>query len=175
LKRENNLPVLGELKTARSRRSLRCPPVVVEALRARRDLQVEEREAAGPSWSAEWAKQELVFTTANGRPVDASNLRRYFRSACKRAGIGRWTPYEMRHSAASLMSAAGVPLEHVADVLGHDGTRMAALVYRHVLAPTVDAGAAPMQALLGEPDGAIGSPSGSPGAAGGPDEGSDKG
>jgi integrase len=75
----------------------------------------------------------------------------------------------MRHSAASLMSAAGVPLEHVADVLGHNGTRMAALVYRHVLAPTVDAGSAPMQALLGEPDDALGSPPGSPAGAGGPD------
>jgi len=41
---------------------------------------------------------------------------------------------------------------------------MAALVYRHMLAPTFEAGAAPMQALLGEPDGAIGSPIGSPGA-----------
>ena len=65
------------------------------------------------------------------------------------------------------MSAAGVPLEHVVDVLGHDSTRMAALVYRHVLAPTVEAGAAPMQALLsgdaGEPNGGIGSPNGSPG------------
>jgi hypothetical protein len=40
---------------------------------------------------------------------------------------------------------------------------MAALVYPHVLAPTVDAGAAPMQALLGEPDEAIGSPGGSEG------------
>jgi len=105
----------------------------------------------------------LVFTTATGRPVDASNLRRYFPRACKAAGIGRWTPYEMRHSAASLMSAAGVPLEQVADVLGHNGTRMAALVYRHVLAATIEAGAGPMQTLLGEPDGAIGSPVGSPG------------
>ena len=58
----------------------------------------------------------------------------------------------MRHWAASLMSAAGVPLEHVADVLGHDSTRMAALVYRHVLAPTVEAGAAPMQSLLAGDD-----------------------
>jgi integrase len=92
MKRENNLPVLRELKTARSGRSLRSPPVVVEALRERRVLQDEERAAPGSSWSAERATQELVFTTANGRPVDASNLRRYFRSACKRAGIGRWTP-----------------------------------------------------------------------------------
>jgi integrase len=167
LKREDNRPVLGELKTAKSRRSLRCPPVVVEALRRRRDLQRDERAAAGPEWVDEWDPEQLVFTTATGRPIDASNLRRYFRQACKRAGIGRWTPYEMRHSAASLMSAAGVPLEHVADVLGHDSTRMAALVYRHVLAPTVEAGAAPMQALLsgdgGEPHDGIGSPIGSPG------------
>jgi integrase len=126
--REDNRPVLGELKTARSRRSLRCPPVVIEALRERRVLQEEERAAAGARWSEGWATEELVFTTANGRPVDASNLRRYFRRACNTAGIGRWTPYEMRHSVASLMSAAGVPLEHVADVLGHNGTRMAALV-----------------------------------------------
>jgi hypothetical protein len=45
---------------------------------------------------------------------------------------------------------------------GTTGPRMAALAYRHVLAPTVEAGAAPMQALLGEPDEGIGSPVGSP-------------
>ena len=39
---------------------------------------------------------------------------------------------------------------------------MAALVSRHVLAPTVEAGATPMQALLGEPGESIGSPDGSP-------------
>jgi integrase len=83
-----------------------------------------------------------------GRAVDASNLRRCFRRACEAAGIGQWTPYEMRHAAASLMSAAGVPLELVADMLGHTGTRMTALVYRHALARTVEAGATPMQRLL---------------------------
>jgi integrase len=170
LKREDNRPVLGEQTTAKSRRSLRCPPVVVEALRRRRDLQADERAAAGREWADAWDPEHLVFTTATGRPIDASNLRRYVREECKRAGIGRWTPYEMRHSTASLMSAAGVPLEHVADVLGHDSTRMAALVCRHVLAPTVEAGAAPMQALLsgdaGEPHGGIGSPNGSHGRSG---------
>jgi integrase len=109
--------------------------VVVDALRRRRKLQEEERAAAGSRWAREWDAADLVFRTANGRPVDASNLRRYFRQACNAAKIGRWTPYEIRHSAASLMSAAGVPLELVADVLGHTGTRMAALVYRHALAP----------------------------------------
>ena len=37
------------------------------------------------------------------------------------------------------MSASGVPLEQIADVLSHDGTRMTALVYRHAVTPTVSA------------------------------------
>ena len=81
--------------------------MVVEAQRRRQALQLDERDAAGRQWSQHWAAERLVFTTAYGRPVDASNLRRYFKQACDRAGIGRWTPYEMRHSAASLLSAAG--------------------------------------------------------------------
>jgi hypothetical protein len=40
--------------------------------------------------------------------------------------------------------------------------RVAALVYRRVLAPTVAAGAARMQALVGEPGDGVGSPDGSP-------------
>lgn len=58
----------------------------------------------------------------------------------------------MRHSAASLLSAAGVPLEQIADTLGHEGTRMVTLVYRHAIAPTVEAAAGPMQQLFGAED-----------------------
>ncbi len=135
LKRENNRPVMGELKTKRSRRSLACPPFVVEALRRRQAHQGMERIAAGPDWSERWVAEQLVFTTTAGTPVDASNLRRFFRRACENAGIGRWMPYEMRHTAASLLSDDGVPSEHVADLLGHDGTRMVAQVYRHTISP----------------------------------------
>ena len=49
----------------------------------------------------------------------------------KAAGLGHWTPSELRHSAASLLSAAGVPLEVIADVLGHASTRMLEQHYRH--------------------------------------------
>ena len=31
-----------------------------------------------------------------------------------------------------------MPLERIADVLGHDGTRMTAQIYRHAVAPTID-------------------------------------
>jgi hypothetical protein len=46
------------------------------------------------------------------------------------------------------MSAAGLPLERVADVLGHDGTRTTAPVHRHAVSPTV-AGALLMEDALG--------------------------
>ena len=61
----------------------------------------------------------------------------------------RWHPHELRHSAASLLSAAGVPLEEVADVLGHASTRVTSQTYRHATTPTVEAGADPMEGLFG--------------------------
>jgi integrase len=38
------------------------------------------------------------------------------------------------------MSEAGIPIETIADQLGHDGTRMTLLIYRHATKPTVSAG-----------------------------------
>ena len=56
-----------------------------------------------------------------------------------RSGVeGRWTPYEMRHTAVSLLSDAGVPPEQIADLLGHVDTRMVLLTYRHAVVPVVD-------------------------------------
>lgn len=141
-------PSLVEPKTARSRRSLRIPAPVVDALRAHADAQADEIAVLGQAWPAEWA--ELVFTSEAGTPIDPANARRELRNVAKAAGLDGLRPYDLRHSAASLLAASGVPLEHVADVLGHDGLRMARLVYVHALSPSVDAAVAPMEALLAE-------------------------
>ena len=71
------------------------------------------------------------------RANSTSHIQRQFARPTKDAGLGTWHPHELRHSAASILSAAGVPLEHIADTLGHDGTRMTALVYRHAITPTI--------------------------------------
>jgi len=42
-----------------------------------------------------------------------------------------------------------VPLEEVADVLGHASTRLTSATYRHKTTPTVEAGARPMDEILG--------------------------
>jgi Phage integrase family len=46
-----------------------------------------------------------------------------------------WHPHELRHSAASLMLAKGVPLQVDSEALGHSSIRMTADVYGHVLQP----------------------------------------
>ncbi len=82
----------------------------------------------------------------------------------------------MRHTAASLLSDDGVPLEYVADLLGHDGTRMVAQVYRHAVSPTVGVAAARMERLLGGATPAsIGSPPGSPAGQRHPETNADQG
>jgi integrase len=145
LKRERNQLRLGDPKTPRSRRSLNLPAPVLIALRAHRRRQIEDRLQAGSTW----VDNDLVFCTTIGTAIDPSNLRREFSAMTTAAGLGHWTPNELRHSAASLLSATGVPLEHIADVLGHDGTRMTAVVYRHAVTPTVTAAVAPMEKLFG--------------------------
>ncbi len=122
------------LKTRRSRRSLAAPPIVIDALHTQRQRQADEwarRDLRPPG------ADDLVFTTTEATPIDPSNLRRQFARLTEDAGLGTWHPHELRHSAASILSAAGVPLEHIADTLGHDGTRMTALVYRHAITPTI--------------------------------------
>lgn len=137
--------LVGEPKTPRSRRALDMPSPVVEALRAHRGRQVVERLASGP----EWLDTGLVFTTKQGAPIDPANLRREFRRLTNAAGLGAWHPHELRHSTASILSAAGVPLEVVSDVLGHEGPRVTAAVYRHAITPTVAGGRAPMEHAFG--------------------------
>jgi integrase len=144
LKRQQNKLVIGEPKTLRSRRTLDMPGLVVASLKRHREHQSKERVVAGE----DWVETGLVFATTVGTPIDPSNLRREFAKLTRKAGIGHWHPHELRHSAASLLSAAGVPIEQISDVLGHEGPRTTAAVYRHLVNPSVSAGKAPMDALF---------------------------
>jgi integrase len=145
LKAEKSGLRLGETKTPKSRRPLTLPRPVVDALRAHRKRQMEEQMKARRTWR----DTGHVFTTEIGTPVDPSNLRDAFDKITTKAGLGHWTPNELRHSAASLLSAAGVPLEVIADVLGHASTRMLEQHYRHQVKPSIDAHVSVMDTMFG--------------------------
>ena len=146
-KLEGAFEITEELKTPKSRRSLRMPPPLVEALRGHREVQDSEREAAGEAWDQGWP--DVVFTSLVGTPLDPSNVRRMFKELTNSAGLGEWSPNELRHSCVSILSSQGVPLEEIADVMGHDGTRMTSQVYRHIVTPSIGAAAGPMEEVFG--------------------------
>jgi integrase len=136
--------VFGDLKTSRSRRMINLPDEVVAALRSHRARQAAERLAAGPTWQ----ESGLVFTSSIGTPIFPTAFRHQFDKVCAKAGLVGWHPHELRHSAASIMLAAGVPLEVVSRVLGHASIRITADVYGHMMDPQRQQAADAMSAVL---------------------------
>lgn len=138
----------GDTRTPKSRRSLQLPQVAVEALRIQQRQQEKDRLIAGDRWQ----EHGLVFASAVGTPLLDGNVRRSFRSICKRAGIGNhWTPRELRHTFVSLMSDTGMPVEEIARLVGHSSTSVTETVYRHELRPVIRSGADAMDRLFPAP------------------------
>ncbi len=132
-------------KTSRSRRTIPMPGFVVQALRSQKVRQAAERLAAGPMW----CHDGHVFTTPRGTPLDPSNVLRAFQAACVSAGIGSRRFHALRHSAATLMLASGVPLEVVSRTLGHAGLAITADLYARVLPAAQQEAAQRLHAVLG--------------------------
>jgi integrase len=78
---------------------------------------------------------------------DALNWR--FSKMTKRAGIGHWHAHEGRHTAVSIMSSNGVPLQEISDTVGHKSTHVTETVYRHVIVPAIRGGATVMDSVFG--------------------------
>lgn len=64
-----------------------------------------------------------------GRPV--CSVKAAFASACRRSGLKDVTPYTLRHTGATLMAAAGVPMRQIAGMLGHAEQRTTELYAKH--------------------------------------------
>jgi integrase len=147
-KRRTHL-IIGELKTARSRRALFLTPELVELPRRHRARLAEERIAIGPAWR----KHDLIFPSALGTPLDPDNVSHWFSRICRRAGLGHWHLHELRHSGASLMLAQGTDLYVVSEVLGHSSVAITKDVYGHLVEGQKRAAAARMSEVLLTPNG----------------------
>ncbi|MET8863075.1 tyrosine-type recombinase/integrase [Nonomuraea sp. NPDC004580] len=141
----------GDTKTPRSRRTLKLPQRCVSALRALWAHQSDVREKAGDRWHDD----DLVFATRTGAKLSAANVRREVRRVIKRAGLvpEEWTPRELRHSFVSLLSADGLPIEHIARVIGHaGGSAVTEKIYRQQIRPVMQEGTVIMDRIFAAPD-----------------------
>lgn len=156
----------GPLKSARSSRTLALPRQLVEVLRRHRERQDAERAAAEA-----WRDPRLVFASTTGSPIDHRNDTRAFKALlvsakirCEEAqnagGKKRVVPrvrlHDLRHTAASLLLAQGVPARVVMEVLGHSQIGVTMNIYSHVMPTQLAAAADAMDTALWGSDGGRG-------------------
>ena len=121
---------IGPTKSG-NRRDVEMTDMLLATLRRHRKRQAEARLASGDQWTADTRWADLVFMSEVGTPIDPSHARRDFKKICAHAGVPALSLYEIRHTVASLMVDADVPLREVADLLGHKDLEMVVKRYRH--------------------------------------------
>jgi hypothetical protein len=109
----------GDTKTPKSKRSLTLPRRAITALKAHKARQDREREEAGEAWQ----DNNLVFCHENGTVYTSDGLNWRFSKMTRKAGIGHWHAHEGRHTAVSIMSSNGVPIQEISDTVGHPRNR----------------------------------------------------
>ena len=106
---------LGPTKTPSSNRRIRLAPDVVELLQGQLEQQGVERAAAADQWE----ELGLVFPSASGRPMPATELPFHFRQALSAAGLPRHRVHDLRHSCAANLLRRNVAPQVVQALLGH--------------------------------------------------------
>ncbi|MDP9269703.1 MAG: site-specific integrase [Chloroflexota bacterium] len=120
---------MAEPKTRRSRRTVMLPAVAREGLKRQQQRQAAARDAAGTAWQDDLHGQ--VFTDAVGRPLHPTAVSHAFRFAADRLRLPVRL-HDLRHTAATLLLGAGVPLKIVSETLGHSSIAVTADAYAHV-------------------------------------------
>lgn len=116
-----------DVKRKKSRRTIELDPETLRILQAHKVRQAEERLAAGK----EWQDNGLVFPEANGAPMRDRTFVDRFKAMLE--GLPDIRLYDLRHTGATLMLLAGVPLKVASARLGHSSVAFTLDVYGHVL------------------------------------------
>jgi integrase len=105
--------------------------------------------AAGETWQD---THRLVFTDSMGRPMDPHHVSSQFQRDREKAGVPRVRFHDLRHSAATLLLAQGVPLPVISDWLGHAGIAITMQHYAAIVPQLRHEAAAAMDRAFGGGD-----------------------
>ena len=97
---------------------------VLRRWRAQQSAAWLERGESRPAW---------VFPSSTGTALDESKARKALNQILDKAGLHRRGPHQMRHTFASLLLQAGVPITYVSQQLGHRDSAITLRVYAHWL------------------------------------------
>jgi len=125
-------PLWGTTKTGAGR-TIRLPQSVENVFRHH-----AESQSGG---------EDLVFTNGSGELLRRNLLTWYFKRHLKEARLPSIRFHDLRHTAATLMLRAGVPIPTASHILGHANPMQTLSRYAHVLDDMHEAAAERMDSL----------------------------
>jgi integrase len=119
----------GDPKSDYGSRTITLDTGTIDVLRRWRKQQAAERLAIG----SEWVDSGLVFTEVDGAPLRANYVSERFVLLVRKSKLPPIRFHDLRHGAATLSLAAGVPMKVVSDTLGHATSAFTSDVYTSVV------------------------------------------
>ena len=115
-------------KTASSHRTLPIPDCCLSFFQDLKRNQLLQRVAMGPEYNL----NDWVCKRENGDPFHSKYVSHRFRELLEKYDLEPITFHELRHTFASLLIAAGVPLKMVSELMGHSSIAITADTYGHL-------------------------------------------
>lgn len=119
--------MLKDPKTDSGFRRVPIPDELLDLLRRHRELQDPHRQVFGAAYDS----RDLVFCNDDGSPWKPDSIGTLYRAIVRRSGVGHVRLHDIRHSMASILIAAGVPIATVSKLLGHGDVDVTLRIYTH--------------------------------------------
>jgi integrase len=132
-------------KTEAGKRTISMPAALVVIMRAHRIALMEYRMRVG---AGRLEPDHLLFTNHGGGALRTPTVSRDFGREMAAIGRGEVTFHALRHSHASALIAAGVPITTISRRLGHANSAITLSTYSHFYADDDTAAAAAIDAAL---------------------------
>jgi integrase len=107
-----NLNPAGRARTHKGRPLVKMTPELHGALKA-----AQEAALSGTTHVISWGRRRV------------KSVKRAFKEACARAGLDDVTPNTLRHTGATWMAGAGVPMRQISGMMGHSSVEVTERVY----------------------------------------------
>ena len=117
--------IVGDTKTPSSVRSIPINEEVAAAVEDHKRWHYAEMEKNG-------YKTDYVFTTSTGQLYYKSSVRTHYARLCKLVGVPVKGFHTFRHTFGTRLAAAGVPIQTVSKLMGHDNVLTTAKYYINV-------------------------------------------
>jgi integrase len=118
---------ISDVKTGTGRRTIDLDPVTVDVLKAWRIQRAEENGGFDPKGD------ELVFVRPDGSWVHPQSFSQVLDRKVAKLDVPTISLHDLRHTHATLLLKAGIPVKVVSERLGHANVAFTMAIYQHVL------------------------------------------